>query len=324
MLEEIHNVEKILDKKWFGRRFKYLIKWEGHSEDHATWEPIENLQNLLTEIRQFEESMAQGKKKKNLNKNTESESSEKEIKNIDDNFSGKKRERPIAFENTDNNSLKKMKFVEDDQIEEEKNMDINLNENEKNSNHNNQPINKEGSQEEQDLTDVNPIKSKNLPRAKQRRTSRIQIKEPIAKSRTSSNTVHDTNSQTKTDTEKKPNKKLNQNSIKSKNNFNLEKEKEKKSGIKNKKEETESQQSDSEEEEVRPGSFEEGDIPIKIIKATQHNVDKHLLLCELEWKQVGEIKPRNSIYTNREIKMHNPVIMCNYYESKMVAPKKKI
>jgi len=43
--DEEYEVEKILDKRKFGRQIKYLIKWKGYGEEHNTWEPLKNLKH---------------------------------------------------------------------------------------------------------------------------------------------------------------------------------------------------------------------------------------------------------------------------------------
>jgi len=39
-------VEDIVDKRKVGKRFQYLVKWEGFPHDQNTWEPISNLTNV--------------------------------------------------------------------------------------------------------------------------------------------------------------------------------------------------------------------------------------------------------------------------------------
>ena len=52
--EHYFEVDKILDKKQVGKRFQYLVKWVGYSEDQATWEPPTNLSNVKNMLKEFE------------------------------------------------------------------------------------------------------------------------------------------------------------------------------------------------------------------------------------------------------------------------------
>ena len=52
--EEYYTVEKILEKKKRGKRTTYLVKWEGYTENEATWEPASNLKNVKEMISAFE------------------------------------------------------------------------------------------------------------------------------------------------------------------------------------------------------------------------------------------------------------------------------
>lgn len=57
---ETFIVEKILDKKYFGKTkktLKYLVKWEGYDAFHNSWEPSKNLSATCQEvIEEYEES----------------------------------------------------------------------------------------------------------------------------------------------------------------------------------------------------------------------------------------------------------------------------
>ena len=55
LLEETYTVERIVAKKKFKGKLKYLVKWENYPEEQNTWEPIENLANVRDLIRNFEE-----------------------------------------------------------------------------------------------------------------------------------------------------------------------------------------------------------------------------------------------------------------------------
>eukprot|EP00347_Sterkiella_histriomuscorum_P011847 403370879 len=66
----IFTVEKILDKKKEGRRVYYMVKWEGFSEDQATWEPLSNLQNVKELLKEFDRQYELG----NMSNNSHSTS----------------------------------------------------------------------------------------------------------------------------------------------------------------------------------------------------------------------------------------------------------
>ena len=39
----LYTIDKIINSRRFSSGVKYLIRWEGYSEDNDTWEPMENL-----------------------------------------------------------------------------------------------------------------------------------------------------------------------------------------------------------------------------------------------------------------------------------------
>jgi hypothetical protein len=47
--EDVYEVEKILSKQTI-----YLVKWKGYSQDHNTWEPLDNLIGCPQLIQEFE------------------------------------------------------------------------------------------------------------------------------------------------------------------------------------------------------------------------------------------------------------------------------
>jgi chromobox protein 1 len=72
MSEEEYIVEKVVGKRRTPNgKIEYLIKWEGYTEDEKTWEPIDNLNNIMNLLTDFDNN-----EKKNqigrLNKKKES------------------------------------------------------------------------------------------------------------------------------------------------------------------------------------------------------------------------------------------------------------
>jgi hypothetical protein len=57
--DEIFQVEKIVDKKWWDddKCYKYLVKWEGYEDDDNTWEPVENLDQVQPLLQKFEKNI---------------------------------------------------------------------------------------------------------------------------------------------------------------------------------------------------------------------------------------------------------------------------
>lgn len=52
--EEEWEVERILDSRWYYRKFQYLVQWIGY--DHPTWEPAENVLHAPVAVREFHAS----------------------------------------------------------------------------------------------------------------------------------------------------------------------------------------------------------------------------------------------------------------------------
>ena len=48
------EVEKILDHEKRGRKWFFLIKWKSYNEDKNTWEPVGNLDNCKTILKDYQ------------------------------------------------------------------------------------------------------------------------------------------------------------------------------------------------------------------------------------------------------------------------------
>ncbi|CAD8197922.1 unnamed protein product [Paramecium octaurelia] len=55
--QEEYMVEAITNKRFKNGRAEYEIKWQGYSDNEKTWEPIENLQSVMTYVLEFEQSL---------------------------------------------------------------------------------------------------------------------------------------------------------------------------------------------------------------------------------------------------------------------------
>ena len=58
----IYYVEKILNKKIKNDKLYYLVKWMDWPTSESTWEPIENLENVLYMIKEFDDNINKTKK----------------------------------------------------------------------------------------------------------------------------------------------------------------------------------------------------------------------------------------------------------------------
>ena len=45
-----YNMEKIVADRLVAGKKEYLVKWEGYADKHNSWEPVENLANVVSEI----------------------------------------------------------------------------------------------------------------------------------------------------------------------------------------------------------------------------------------------------------------------------------
>ena len=69
-------VEKILNKRKFRERGRYLVQWRGYTVEENTWEPRENLGNIQELVDRFEEKYREGVrriKKRNLEEDQKEE-----------------------------------------------------------------------------------------------------------------------------------------------------------------------------------------------------------------------------------------------------------
>lgn len=47
-------VEAIKGKRYYQNMLQYLVKWEGYSDVHNSWEPVKMLKNVRSLIEEFE------------------------------------------------------------------------------------------------------------------------------------------------------------------------------------------------------------------------------------------------------------------------------
>ncbi|CAD8112163.1 unnamed protein product [Paramecium sonneborni] len=57
--QEEYMVEAITNKRIKNGRTEYEVKWQGYSDNEKTWEPIENLQSVMTYVLDFEQTLKQ-------------------------------------------------------------------------------------------------------------------------------------------------------------------------------------------------------------------------------------------------------------------------
>ena len=67
--EVFYTIEKILDRRKIKDKYQYKIKWVGYPISQCTWEPIENLQNALYLIEEFNKNHPMKNYKSKNNKN---------------------------------------------------------------------------------------------------------------------------------------------------------------------------------------------------------------------------------------------------------------
>lgn len=66
------------------------------------------------------------------------------------------------------------------------------------------------------------------------------------------------------------------------------------------------------------------DKPSRIVHGKQHEDKYDLISCEVDWMPRKDgTKPKNSFYTNKELKEANPHLLCDFYEERLKFPSKK-
>ena len=51
--EDEYNMEKIIADRLVVGKKEYLVKWVGFADKHNSWEPVENLANVVSEIADY-------------------------------------------------------------------------------------------------------------------------------------------------------------------------------------------------------------------------------------------------------------------------------
>jgi chromobox protein 5 len=114
-----YYVEKVLDKRVIDGELRYLIKWDGWSEENNTWEPLENLGNIKNLIDEYEkEQLLNPKNKKGVKSKVDYQKQ---------NSAPHPTKSKNSLENEDSNGLpkqKKIKEFKEKKEEENKNSEI--------------------------------------------------------------------------------------------------------------------------------------------------------------------------------------------------------
>ena len=62
--EGFYTVEEILNRRKVKGKYEYLIKWKGYEDKNNTWESLDNLQNIISAIKKYDEIYELNYKKK--------------------------------------------------------------------------------------------------------------------------------------------------------------------------------------------------------------------------------------------------------------------
>ncbi len=78
-MEEEFEVEKIIGKRKYKNKIKYLVKWKGYPESEATWEPASNLKKAHSKVEQYEKEIKDNSLAKSFNHDLENKSNRIQI-----------------------------------------------------------------------------------------------------------------------------------------------------------------------------------------------------------------------------------------------------
>lgn len=71
-LESEYEVEEIIAKRFNKSKkiYEYKIKWAGYSMNQCTWEPLENLNNVLIMVQEYDANNYKQTKSSNFSNNS--------------------------------------------------------------------------------------------------------------------------------------------------------------------------------------------------------------------------------------------------------------
>ena len=67
-MTDYYKVDEILDRKMFGKKLKYLVKWEDWPVEQSTWEPLHHLRKVYDRVKLFNDKNKFVEKKKRTRK----------------------------------------------------------------------------------------------------------------------------------------------------------------------------------------------------------------------------------------------------------------